>query len=396
MLSIRRCIRLGSAGALLVIGVGIGAIVASPPAGASGFSWSVVPTPNPSSSPNNNLSGVACTSLSNCWAVGFASSGSGVTNQTLAEHWSGTAWSIVTTPNVISSGGDVLGSVACVSSSDCWAVGSYTPQGLPVEDTQALAEHWNGTAWSIVTTPIPNPLDSMGLFGVACVSSSDCWAVGFGFIGGGGTRGPLAEHWNGSAWSIIATDNPSFVNNQLSGVTCISTSDCWAVGFALTGNFDQTSQTFADHWNGSAWSIVTTPNTSSLQTNQLGGVSCVSSSDCWAVGLGDVIAGVEQTLAEHWNGTAWSIVTTPLGQRIFSGVTCVTRSDCWAVGAGASGIEHWHHTAWSIVATPNASLSSVACATRSDCWAVGFATNGTVNQTVAEHGTRHHHPNRGH
>ena len=88
--------------------------------------------------------------------------------------------------------------------------------------------------------------------------------------------------------------------------------------------------------------------------------------------------------------------TTPLGQRIFSGVTCVTRSDCWAVGAGASGIEHWHHTAWSIVATPNASLSSVACATRSDCWAVGFATNGTVNQTVAEHGTRHHHPNRGH
>ena len=130
MLRIRPFIRLGSAGVLLVTGVGLGAIVASPPAGASGFSWSVVPTPNPISSQNNNLPGVACTSSSDCWAVGFASSGSGRTNQTLAEHWNGTAWSIVTTPNVISSGGDVLGSVACVSSSDCWAVGSYTPPGV--------------------------------------------------------------------------------------------------------------------------------------------------------------------------------------------------------------------------------------------------------------------------
>ena len=151
MLSIRRFIRLGSAGALLVTGIGLGAIVASPPAGASGFSWSVVPTPNPSSSPNDNLPGVACTSTSDCWAVGSASSGVGL-SQTLAEHWDGTAWSIVTTPNAGTSEENFLYGVACISASDCWAVGYSVVSGF-VADT--LAEHWNGSAWSIVTTPNP-------------------------------------------------------------------------------------------------------------------------------------------------------------------------------------------------------------------------------------------------
>jgi hypothetical protein len=113
------------------------------------------------------------------------------------------------------------------------------------------------------------------------------------------------------------------------------------------------------------------------------------------VGLSANTSAVNQTLAENWNGTAWSIVATPPGESSLSGVTCLSRKDCWAVGAGASNIEHWHHAAWSIVANPNAGISSVACATRSDCWVVGFASNGTVNQTVAEHGIRHHRPNRG-
>ncbi len=404
MFSVRRFIRVGGAAILLASGVVVGALSSSPAASASGFTWSIVTTPNTTTSEINIVVGVTCMSATDCWAVGFASSGSGGTNQTLAEHWNGTAWSIVTTPNVTSSGGDVLGSVACVSSSDCWAVGSYTPQGFPVEDTQALAEHWNGTAWSIVTTPNPNPLDSKGLFGVACLSSSDCWAVGFGFIGGGGTRGTLAEHWNGSAWSIIATGDPSFANNQLSGVTCTSTSDCWAVGFALTGNFDETSQTLAEHWNGSAWSVVPTPN-SSPQGNSLSGAACITTSDCWAVGAAATGSG---SVAEHWNGSSWSVVPTPNSSpqaNVLSGVACVDASDCWAVGTATvpSGntsrqqtlAEHWNGTAWSIVTTPNTSssqfneLNGVTCVSSSNCWAVGAAASGTGGslQTLAEHGT---------
>ena len=59
------------------------------------------------------------------------------------EHWNGTAWSVVPSPNV----GPVLTlshGVAAVSANDVWAVGSYD-----VTD-KALVEHWDGTAWSVV------------------------------------------------------------------------------------------------------------------------------------------------------------------------------------------------------------------------------------------------------
>ena len=395
MLSIRRFIRWGSAGALLVTGVGLGAIVSSPPAGASGFSWSVVPTPNPSSSPNDNLLGVTCTSTSDCWSVGSASSGPGL-SQTLAEHWDGTAWSIVTTPNASTSQENFLYGVACTGTSDCWAVGTSVVSGFGAD---TLAEHWNGSAWSIITTPNPSPGHGNQLLGVACVSASDCWAVGVNDFPGANVT--LAEHWNGSAWSIVTTPNPSPSLDNLSAVACTGTSDCWAVGFASAGLL---VNTLAEHWNGSTWSIVTTPNPSPNFTT-LDGVACVSSSDCWAVGES---GSYTSTLAEQWNGISWSIVTTPnassLGvaaqNNLLTGVTCAGPSDCWAVGDASTGsggsmqtlAEQWNGSDWSIVTTPNPSasqndLNAVACTSAANCWAVGFASGSVANQTLAEHGS---------
>jgi hypothetical protein len=379
----RRVIRFGVA--LVAGGVVVGAMAASPPAGASGLAWSTVSTPDTSSSQTNELVGVSCATRSDCWAVGWAGGDGGTAEQTLAEHWNGSAWSIVATPNASSSQNNLL-AVDCVTSSDCWAVGERNSSTGGVSET--LAEHWNGTAWSMVVTP-----NTGILFGVACTNSSDCWAVGNSSTGGVPPGETLAEHWNGTAWSVVPTpNNTSWQFNYLYGVACATGSDCWAMGYAA--NTGTVNQTLAEHWNGTAWSIVATPNTGS-SINDLLAVDCVTNSNCWAVGRTGNDEAVNQTLAEHWNGTAWSIVATPLGQSTLSGVTCVDRSHCWAVGAGTSSIEHWHRTVWSIVATPNAApLSSVACATRSDCWAVGFATNGTVGQTVAEHGTRLLH--RGH
>jgi hypothetical protein len=352
----------------------VGAMAASPPAGASGLSWSAVSTADTSPSQTNYLSGVSCVTGPDCWAVGYATN-TGTVSQTLAEHWNGTAWSIVATPNASSQLNNLL-AVDCVTSSDCWAVGQSSTAGV----SETLAEHWNGTAWSLVATP-----NAGILFAVVCTSSSHCWAVGNSGTGGVPPGETLAEKWNGTTWSVVPTPNDtSWSFNYLSGVSCATGRDCWAVGYAT--NTGTVSQTLAEHWNGTAWSIVATPNTSS-SINELDAVDCVRNSTCWAVGLSGNDVGVYQTLAEHWHRTAWSIVATPLGQSILSGVTCVTSSDCWAVGAGDSGIEHRRAHAWSIVATPNVPLSSVACATRSDCWAVGFGTNDTDNQNVAEHGT---------
>ena len=131
--------------------------MASPPAGASGFTWSIVTTPNTSPT-ETTFYGVTCISASDCWAVGEGNMGPGGPNahaHTLAEHWNGTAWSIVTTPST----GFAFSGVSCVSSSDCWAVGSATGE--------MLADHWNGTIWSNVTTPSASPV----IGGVSCVSS---------------------------------------------------------------------------------------------------------------------------------------------------------------------------------------------------------------------------------
>src|SRR5207249_6391858 len=162
----------------------------------------------------------------------------------------------------------------------------------------------------------------------------------------------FAAHWNGAAWSFVTSPNTSTTQpNRLDGVTCSSASDCWAVG----GYWDDAnvSHTLTEHWNGTAWSIVTSPNTSVTESNRLFGVTCNSASDCWAVGNtfftnpgGD---SVIQTLVEHWNGAAWSIVTspnhtTPTPYDSLYGVTCTSASDCWAVGDYFDDGDNAYHT----------------------------------------------------
>ena len=296
-------------------------------------------------------------------------------------------WSIVTTPNTSPSEINVLNAVTCISVSDCWAVGQGNMgPGGPNANAHTLAEHWNGSAWSIISTPSAG----LDLNAVSCVTSSDCWAVG------NATDGMLADHWNGIVWSSVATPSSSAV---IYGASCVSSADCWAVGYGSNG---AAVQTFAEHWNGSAWSIVPTPSTSPSQNNELNAVTCISVSDCWAVGQVDS-APTYGTLGEHWNGTAWSIVTTPNGVNSASendlvSVSCFNSSDCWAVGAQSPDgqafmnlAEHWNGTAWSVVTTPNpastqtSSLEGVSCAASSDCWAVGGSGTYPPFQTLTEH-----------
>src|SRR5205085_9659348 len=104
--------------------------------------------PSPSTDVNepNLFTSVACTSTSDCWATGYNNPGNG--ERTLTEHWDGTAWTIVTSPNKGVPQGNFLSGIACASTSDCWSVGYYTPANENFHRT--LIEHWNGAAWSII------------------------------------------------------------------------------------------------------------------------------------------------------------------------------------------------------------------------------------------------------
>jgi hypothetical protein len=143
----------------------------------------------------------------------------------LAEHWNGSNWTVQATPNPTVIGDNVLSGVSCTSSTACTATGHYTASGL---DT-ALAESWNGASWTIQSTPSPAGAQNSSLSGVSCTSSTNCTAVGSS--GAIGALVTLAEHWNGSSWLIQATPNPAAAHNSvLSAVACTSTPSCTAVG----------------------------------------------------------------------------------------------------------------------------------------------------------------------
>src|SRR6266700_232856 len=346
--------------------------------------WSVVPSPNGSSS--SGLSAVAVVSANDVWAVG--SSGSQRSGgQTLIEHWNGTSWSVVTSPNPGSIYNTLYG-VTAVSAANVWAVGYYVnTTGV----TQTLIEHWNGTSWSVVKSPSP-ATGNNELFSVSAASASSIWTVGF--LTNNTSQTPvdqtLIEHWNGSSWSVMKSPNPGSSSDHLNGVAAVSTSDVWAVGNGKTSS----GKTLIEHWNGSSWSVVTSPSPGS--GGDLRAVAAVSAGNVWAVGYYSPNSSSIQTLVERWNGTSWQVVksanigTSPT----FSAVAAVSAHDIWAVGGYHNPnsneffqtlTEHWNGTKWSIVKSPSPSsfstqLLGVAAVSATNVWAVGVADSNTLTE----------------
>jgi hypothetical protein len=94
------------------------------------------------------LIGVACTSATGCLAVGYSSPNHrNVVNHpspaTLAERWSGGRWRIQPTPGLVANDSGLEG-VACPTASACFAVASYTNNGLNLPNL-TLVEQWNQT-----------------------------------------------------------------------------------------------------------------------------------------------------------------------------------------------------------------------------------------------------------
>ncbi len=362
----------------------------------NGTSWMSAVAPDVPAKPSNFLDGVTCVSASDCWTVGFNFYGNVARSQ--AMHWDGTAWTIINSPNTALDRNNYLADVTCLSTSDCWTVGSST-NDIGVE-TQALSMHWNGTAWSIVdVSPIDTSQTAETTFeGIACASSSDCWAVGYSLIQ---DYQGLLEHWNGTSWSLVTTPpmpDPSS-RSIFYHIACTGTSDCTAVGVqwttALTGS--GLYQTLVAHWNGSAWSVVPSPNTAADQDNILSSVTCNASTDCWAVGSYD---NYSKALIERWDGVSWTIATAPQVGRILNAVTCASTSDCWAAGPyytpnppSQTLLVHWDGTSWTPVLSPNTgptdsnNLAGIACASSSDCWAVGQYWRKGSPQTLTLHYT---------
>jgi FG-GAP-like repeat len=320
---------------------------------ASGRAAACTWTTAPSVKGNRSLFAVAPLSPSNAWAAGITTS---LGTQALIEHWNGKRWSISPTPAMTASG---INALAAISATDVWAVG-YAGQGPTSAggvNYRTLVEHWNGATWEVIPSPNPAGTKSNALVGVAAISPTDIWAVGYTLVGS--IRQGLTEHWNGSSWTVVASPNPGTLSNGLLDVEATSSTSAVAVGYRSDG---YGYETLAERWDGSTWTVVPSPSPGSVD-NVLTGLTMNSATDAWAVGYASG-GGPYQTLIEHWDGTRWSVVASPndgVGVNVLRGVSFSSPTNGWAVGtsnlSGYTGYRtltlHWDGASWTIVPSPN-------------------------------------------
>ena len=306
--------------------------------------WSILSTPNPIGATESVLGGpfsaggthISCSSSTECTAVGFYKNSSD-TDVTLAERWNGTEWSVQSTPNPAGATASYFHGVSCWSATACTAVGFYkttSSQGnwLP------LAERWNGAEWSIQAVPAPTGSIETFLEDVSCSSSTACTAVGEYRASLETYRVTWAARWNGTEWSVQSTPNPvEQTESRLEGVSCSSSTACIAVGqYRKNSEPENKHLSFAERWNGIEWLLESTPSPAGVTQSWLGAVSCSSSTACTAVGEYENSSRRKVTLVDRWNGTEWALQSTPnptgSTASLLAGVSCSLAAACTAVG----------------------------------------------------------------
>lgn len=359
--------------------------------------WSIIPSANLASRSNALLS-ITAISANDAWAVGFTSPTSvSQASQTLIEHWNGMQWSVVTSPNSTMTI-NVLNDVVARSPDDVWAVGSASSSAT--QASQPLIEHWNGMQWSIVSKSkgAHQQGESARLSRLVALSANNVWGVGTS-IDPSGHSTTLIEHWTGTTWMIVPSPSPGSMQNELRGAVAVSANDIWAVGFFANSTTQAMGHTLIEHWDGTRWSTVPSPEVGSNST-VLNAMTAVFANNIWAIGVSShntTSLNMGHTLIEHWDGTRWSIVPSPNAgaEENFASLTAIATNDIWAVGISSNGSEsnevqgltlHWDGGQWTIIPSPNLGgrtlLSSIGKVPgSSSVWAVGYSNNPNTNTT---------------
>ena len=256
----------------------------------------------------------------------------------MALHWNGVNWSVVPTPQLNTNDNAAFNSVVALAATTSMRSATSRATSSAV---LTLIEHWNGVAWSVVSSPNANNTGNV-LTSVTANSPTDIWAVGTLTAPGIEVR-TLALHFNGSTWSVVPTPNPvhggNLTQNVLTSVVAVAPNDVTAVGFTSA---NLTELTMVQHWDGVSWKVVPSPNMSTTagSFNTLRGVTAVNKGDLYAVGFfaNSTTRGQQVRLLLHFNGTAWSIISSPgkaTAQQLNGAFARPGAGDVWVAGAAS-------------------------------------------------------------
>ncbi len=311
-----------------------------------------------------------------------------------------------------------VSSIAGSSASDVWAVGQAGATGA---QTTTEAWHWNGHAWS-ASHPL-SPCRYANYFdGATALSPDDVWAVGYCSDSMGARGKTLIEHYDGTSWHRVHSDNPSTFN-YLTAVSASSADDVWAVGQSSPNP----AGSIVEHWDGTSWSLVPAPAGAFESVKAFGpsdvwvadadgrqvyhydgsgwaavdtfdlpvGVGGTAGDDVWAVGA--VGKKADQVgYASRFDGSTWTptqVASVRGSSRALIAVSAVSPTDAWAIGAtsfarGTHGyVEHWDGHSWSVVHKPgelDGGFDAIAAFGPDDAWIVG-PIHGSTPLTNAEH-----------
>jgi len=311
----------------------LAAVTAAPSFAAT--TWTVDPVPQPSGVDFTGFDGAFVASPTQAWAVGIQRQSSSLDFTQLLDSWNGRSWKTATPASVPGASITELNAVSGSGPDDVWAVGDQNG-----ESNSTLVEHFDGSSWS--NFPSPRIADG-DLAAVSADGPADAWAVGSKFVvqGSNSFTTTLTEHWNGTAWQVVSNpfgSKSSATRDSLVSVVAISPSDAWAIGVTFAGYHSRSS--VLENWNGRSWSIVSQPVAGAV----LNGLAATGPDDVWAVGDGGVI--------EHFNGTSWIQLPNPAGgDESLSSVAALSPTDAWTMSSDGTLTEQWKGTKWSAVPT---------------------------------------------
>jgi hypothetical protein len=301
-----------------------------------GRSWSRVRPPATKGA--SVFTGVAATSSRDVWIAGDDD------RVGVLDHWDGSHWARSYTLQGGADDGATLSSVVATSPKDAWAVGTLphsTVQrsGIAVTITLAGATtvllHWDGTRWSRTVAGALTSDPHLAISALAAVGPHDIWAAGLRYrhdVNDGNDVTPLLAHWDGATWSIVATPAAPDGSAEFRSVTAVATNNVWAVGNSAVGN-GVTQHPLAEHWNGNAWSIVPDPGAQG---------SFVSAAGDGQGGVYTVLGGFSGSSTSslvHWNGLGWGPValsTPALTDAELTDVSAVPGgTGLWAAGSAS-------------------------------------------------------------
>jgi hypothetical protein len=365
-------------------------------------SWHLVAAPPAPGPWDNILTNVDVVSSKDAWFTGFSAPYAQRTfylaaSQTAMFRWNGEAVSSVPSPatgfapDLQNAGLDLT----LDSPTDGWLGAGSTTGGSP-----ALRLH-DGRWTPVPTAPAPaaGPSSTIIMSDATSISPTDAWAVGyFGHsqVGEGEFGTAMIEHWDGTQWTVVTTPSPPDPDSRLLALTAVSPSDIWAVGWQGSSNSYTNTIPLVEHFDGSAWQLVTAPVPGGSGTSVYPeAISGTGPGDIWMAGvvspngIGGVGTG-STSFVEHWNGAAWSLATASLPGAISThSLYAASPTDVWATQTTDAGIGtsflHFDGHSWTAVPFPGPqeygvsyTYFAISGSGPDDVWAVGTETTGAV------------------